>query len=216
MADMVTSERLLELKNQYPDYKVVTYVNSTAKVKALSDSCCTSSNAINIVRNIESEKIIFVPDRNLAHYVSRFVKKEIIPWQGFCPTHERLDVKDILEKKNEYPDAKVLVHPECKPEVVDIADKALSTSGIIRFCHEDNSKTFIIGTEMGILHRLQKENPEKKFILASKSLVCPNMKLTSLDDVYRALTEEDGIIELESEIINKAKEALLNMYRLNY
>lgn len=216
MADMVTSQGLLELKNQYPDYKVVTYVNSTADVKALSDSCCTSSNAINIVKNIESEKIIFVPDRNLAHYVARFVKKDIIPWQGFCPTHERLEVNDILEKKKENPEAKVLVHPECKPEVVDIADRALSTSGIIKFCHEDVSKTFIIGTEMGILHRLQKENPEKKFILASDRLVCPNMKLTRLEDVYKALMDEDGIIELSGDVIKKAKEALLSMYRLNY
>ncbi|MCX7769777.1 MAG: quinolinate synthase NadA [Proteobacteria bacterium] len=216
MADMVTPDGLRELKNKYPEYKVVTYVNSTASVKALSDSCCTSSNAINIVKNIDSNKILFVPDRNLAHYVSRFVKKEIIPWQGFCPTHERLEVKDILARKKDFPDAKVLVHPECKPEVVDIADKALSTSGIIKFCHEDNSKYFIIGTEMGILHRLKKENPEKEFILASDRLVCPNMKLTRLEDIYRALTEEEGIIELESEVINKAKEALLNMYRLNY
>lgn len=216
MADMVTSEGLMELKNQYPDYKVVTYVNSTADVKAISDSCCTSSNAINIVRNIDSEKIIFVPDRNLAHYVSRYVKKEIIPWNGFCPTHERLEVKDIMEKKKDYPEAKVLVHPECKPEVVDIADRALSTSGIIKFCHEDSGKTFIIGTEMGIIHRLQKENPEKKFILASDRLVCPNMKLTRLEDVYKALIDEEGIIELDSNVIKKAKEALLNMYRLNY
>lgn len=216
MADMVTSEGLQELKSQHPDYKVVTYVNSSADVKAISDSCCTSSNAINIVKNIESDKIIFVPDRNLAHYVSRYVKKEIIPWQGFCPTHERLDVKDILEKKKDYPSAKVLVHPECKPEVVDIADRALSTSGIIKFCHDDDSKTFIIGTEMGILHRLQKENPYKKFILASDRLVCPNMKLTRLEDVYKALVEEDSIIELDSSVIKSAKEALLNMYRLNY
>lgn len=216
MADMVTSEGLKELKAQYPDYKVVTYVNSTADVKAISDSCCTSSNAINIVKNIESDKIIFVPDRNLANYVSRFVKKEIIPWQGFCPTHERLEVKDILEKKKDHPDAKVLVHPECKPEVVDISDRALSTSGIIKFCHDDNSKTFIIGTEMGILHRLKKENPEKNFILASDRLVCPNMKLTRLEDVYKALVDEEGVIELDNNIIKRAKEALVNMYRLNY
>lgn len=216
MADMVTSEGLKELKAQYPDYKVVTYVNSTADVKAISDSCCTSSNAINIVKNIETDKIIFVPDRNLANYVSRFVKKEIIPWQGFCPTHERLEVKDILEKKKDHPDAKVLVHPECKPEVVDISDRALSTSGIIKFCHDDNSKTFIIGTEMGILHRLKKENPEKNFILASDRLVCPNMKLTRLEDVYKALVDEEGVIELDNNIIKRAKEALVNMYRLNY
>ncbi len=216
MADMVTVEALKELKAQYPNYVVVTYVNSSASVKAISDSCCTSSNAINVVRNIESNNIIFVPDRNLAHYVSRFVKKNIIPWQGFCPTHERLEVKDIEEKKALYPKAKVLVHPECKPEVVDIADKALSTSGIINFCSKDPADSFIIGTEMGILHRLKKENPQKTFILASERLVCPNMKLTKIEDVYTALLEETNEIDVPLDTIEGARKALLNMYRLNY
>jgi len=216
MADMVTVEALKELKDEYPNYLVVTYVNSSASVKAISDSCCTSSNAINVIKNIESNNIIFVPDRNLAHYVSRFVKKNILPWQGFCPTHERLEVKDIEEKKALYPNAKILVHPECKPEVVDIADKALSTSGIINFCSKDPADLFIIGTEMGILHRLKKENPQKTFILASERLVCPNMKLTKIEDIYIALLEENNEIDVQLETIEGARKALLNMYRLNY
>jgi quinolinate synthase len=216
MADMVTVEALKELKDKYQNYLVVTYVNSPASVKAISDSCCTSSNAINVVRNIESNNIIFVPDRNLAHYVSRFVNKNILPWQGFCPTHERLEVKDILEKKTLFPNAKVLVHPECKPEVVNVADKALSTSGIINFCSKDPTDSFIIGTEMGILHRLKKENPQKTFVLASERLVCPNMKLTRIEDVYTALLEEKDEIDIPLETIEGARKALLNMYRLNY
>ncbi|MCX7991854.1 MAG: quinolinate synthase NadA [Proteobacteria bacterium] len=215
MADMVTKDALILKKKAYPDYKVVTYVNSTADVKALSDACCTSSNATKVVENIESDKILFVPDRNLGHYVSRFVKKDFIFWNGFCPTHERLRVEDILMKKQEYPHAKVLVHPECRPEVVDMADKALSTSGITKFCREDDSDTFIIGTEEGILHRLKKESPHKKFILASKKLICPNMKLTSLEDLYNALLNMESEIYLSDVVIKEARKALERMYELN-
>lgn len=214
MADMVTYEALLQEKNKYRDYKVVTYVNSTALVKSISDTCCTSSNAVKVVKNIDSDRILFVPDRNLGHYVSRFVNKEFVFWKGFCPTHERLTKEDLLKIKKEYPTAKVLVHPECRPEVVDIADEALSTSGIIRFCKESNDKIFIIGTEEGIIHRLKKENPDKIFILASQKLVCPNMKLTSLEDVYNALINMETEIFLSDEVIVKARSALNRMYEL--
>jgi len=214
MADMVTKESLLSEKSKFPDYKIVTYVNSTAEVKAVSDSCCTSSNAIKVAENIDSDKILFVPDKNLGHYVSRFVKKSFIFWKGFCPTHQRLTIEDIKRKKDEYPDAKVLVHPECRPEVVDLADKALSTSGIIKFCKEDSSKIFIIGTEEGILHRLKNENPEKTFILASDGLICPNMKLTTLEDLYNSLLNLTPEITLSDDIIEKAKRSLERMYEL--
>lgn len=214
MADMVTAEGLEAEKAKYPDFKVVTYVNSSAAVKAVSDSCCTSSNAVNIVKNIEGDKILFVPDRNLGNFVSRFVKKEIICWKGFCPTHERLKVEDILAKKKEYPEAKVLVHPECRPEVVDIADKALSTSGIIKFCREDDGSTYIIGTEEGILHRLRNENPQKRFILASDKLVCPNMKLTSIDDLYNEVKYLTNEVKVPAEIIDAARRSLEKMYEL--
>ncbi len=214
MADMVTGEALRLEREKYPDYKVVTYVNSTAEVKALSDSCCTSSNAIKVAENIDADKILFVPDRNLGHYVSRFVKKKFIFWEGFCPTHERLTKEEIKKRKEEYPEAKVLVHPECRPEVVDLADKALSTSGIIKFCKEDPSNIFIIGTEEGIIHRLKKESPNKTFILASPKLICPNMKLTSLEDLYSSLLNLEPEIHLSTSIIEKAKRSLERMYEL--
>lgn len=214
MADMVTKESLLAEKSKYPDYKIVTYVNSPAEVKAISDTCCTSANAIKVVENIDSDKIFFVPDKNLGHYVSRFVKKQFLLWNGFCPTHQRLTVEDIKRKKDEFPDAKVLVHPECRPEVIDMADKALSTSGIIKFCKEDDSNIFIIGTEEGIIHRLKKENPDKTFILASDKLICPNMKLTTLEDVYNSLISLTSEITLSDEIIINAKKSLRRMYEL--
>jgi len=214
MADMVTVQGLEAEKAKYPTHKVVTYVNSSAAVKAISDACCTSANAVKVVTNIDSDKILFVPDRNLGNFVSRFVKKEIICWKGFCPTHERLKVEDILQKKEEYPNAKVLVHPECRPEVVDIADKALSTSGIIKFCKEDSSKIFIIGTEEGILHRLKKENPDKTFILASERLVCPNMKLTSIEDLYEEVKNPVNEVIVPEEVIFKARKSLEKMYEL--
>jgi len=214
MADMVTVQGLEAEKAKYPTHKVVTYVNSSAAVKAISDACCTSANAVKVVTNIDSDKILFVPDRNLGNFVSRFVKKEIICWKGFCPTHERLKVEDILQKKEEYPNAKVLVHPECRPEVVDIADKALSTSGIIKFCKEDSSKVFIIGTEEGILHRLKKENPDKTFILASERLVCPNMKLTSIEDLYEEVKNPVNEVIVPEEVIFKARKSLEKMYEL--
>lgn len=214
MADMVTADALAAEKLKYPEHKVVTYVNSSAAVKAISDACCTSSNAVNVVKNIESDKILFVPDKNLGNFVSRFVKKEIVCWKGFCPTHEKLKVEDIIQKKNEYPEAKVLVHPECRPEVIDIADKALSTSGIIKFCKEDDSKIFIIGTEEGILHRLKKENPDKNFVLASEKLVCPNMKLTSIEDLHQEIIELKNEVFVAEDVIVNAKKSLERMYQL--
>lgn len=214
MADMVTAEGLEAEKAKYPDFKVVTYINSSAVVKAISDACCTSANAVNVVKNIESDKIFFVPDRNLGNFVSRFVQKKIICWKGFCPTHERLKVEDIIRKKEDYPQAKVLVHPECRPEVVDIADRALSTSGIIKFCREDDGQTYIIGTEEGILHRLKKENPQKTFILASDKLVCPNMKLTSIEDLYNELLSLTNEVTVPDNTITAARKALDRMYEL--
>ncbi len=214
MADMVTADALAAEKLKYPKHKVVTYVNSSAAVKAISDACCTSSNAVNVVKNIESDKILFVPDKNLGNFVSRFVKKEIVCWKGFCPTHEKLKVEDIIQKKSEYPEAKVLVHPECRPEVIDIADRALSTSGIIKFCKEDDSKIFIIGTEEGILHRLKKENPDKNFVLASEKLVCPNMKLTSIEDLHQEIIELKNEVFVAEDVIVNAKKSLERMYQL--
>lgn len=215
MADMVTAERLAAEKMRQPGRFVVTYVNSSAAVKALSDACCTSSNAVAVVRNCPSDKVLFVPDRNLGSYVGRFVKKDIELWKGFCPTHERLVAADVAAARAAHPEAVVLVHPECRPDVVDMADEALSTSGIIRYCRESARTSFIIGTEEGILHRLRNENPGKRFVLASERLVCPNMKLTNLADVHAALADSSfPAVTVPDDVADGARRALERMYAL--
>ncbi|RMG59556.1 MAG: quinolinate synthase NadA [Deltaproteobacteria bacterium] len=208
MADMITGEDLKRFREEHPDYTVVTYVNSTALVKAYSDVCCTSANAVSVVRYLDGKKIYMVPDRNLARYVASRTGREIESWNGYCPTHDRLTLEEVMEKKEEYPDALVVVHPECRPEVVDAADHVCSTSGMYKFCRESSAKRFIIGTEMGILYRLRKENPDKEFILASESLICPNMKLTTLDDVIEALEENKYVITVPEEVRERARKAL--------
>jgi len=208
MADMISYEDVIALKEKYPDAKVVSYVNTNADVKAVSDVCCTSSNAIEVVRNIEADRVIFVPDRNLASYVGRFVDKEIIPWDGYCYVHERITKEEVLLTKKKYPDALLLVHPECNPPVIDIADKVLSTQGMVNFASESDNKRFLIGTEEGIIYRMKKENPEKEFYTAGIPKICLNMKRTTLVDVYLALKEERYPIELPEEIINSASSAL--------
>lgn len=212
MADMVTAEALKKTKEKYPDAAVVCYVNSTAAVKAESHICCTSSNAVKVVRSISQEKILFVPDKNLAGYVSeRVPEKQIIPWEGFCLVHMRTSAEDVRMAKTAHPDAEVLVHPECPPEVVRLADFTGSTSGILKRARESSSTKMIIGTEMGLLYRLQKENPYKKYYLLSKGLVCANMKKTRLEDVLRALEKEEHIIEVDEEIRQKAIRSLDRM-----
>lgn len=213
MADMITREGLIKMKEEYPGLPVVTYVNSAADVKAVSDICCTSANAVSVVKSLkDAKRVIMTPDRNLSHYVTRFVKdKEIIAWDGFCPTHERLVPEDVLKLKVKHPDALFVAHPECRPEVVDLADKVASTSGMYVFCRESKAREFIIGTEMGILWRLKKDNPDKKFHLASKKLICPNMKLTALEDVLVALEKMENIVKVPEEIRIPAKIALDRM-----
>lgn len=214
MADMVTRDELKELKTKYPNAKVVSYVNTNADVKAETDVCCTSANAVKVITNIEAKEIIFTPDRNLADWVSRFVTdKRIIPWDGYCYVHRRIKKDDVVLAKQLHPDAKLLVHPECNPDVIDIADEVLSTSGIVRYAKESNAKKFLIGTEEGIIYRLKKENPEKEFLAASLALMCVNMKVTHLIDVYNALVEEKYQIEIPSEIQQKAKRSLDAMLR---
>ncbi len=216
MADMVTAERLKEEKAKYPKAKVVCYVNSSAEVKAESDVCCTSSNAVNIVRNMEENQIIFVPDQNLGHYVSRFVpEKDIILWRGFCPTHHRIDLNDVATVREKYPDAVLLVHPECKPEIVEAADFVGSTSQIIEYAKQTAVKTLIIGTEEGVMPTLQKNSPEKTFVLLNPDFSCPNMKKTRLEDVYRALKSEDNEIEMEESIREKAFTAINRMLEMS-
>ncbi|MCL4478931.1 MAG: quinolinate synthase NadA [Deltaproteobacteria bacterium] len=211
MADMITAQELSQLKKSYPDAWVVSYVNTNADVKAMTDVCCTSSNAIDIVKAVPSDRVIFVPDKNLGNYVKKFVKKEMIIWKGYCPTHHHVYPEEIKALKTKYPYAVFVCHPECRPEVVEIADKVASTSGILRFVREDNHGRFIIGTEEGIIHRLKKENPAKEFIIASHGFVCPNMKRTRLGDVLSALEKNQYEITLPEEIIEKARLSLERM-----
>jgi quinolinate synthase len=211
LANKIKVDDLRKTKEKYPDAKVVSYVNSTARIKAESDVCCTSSNAIEVVRNIDSDKVIFVPDRNLAFYVQRFVDKEIIPWNGYCYVHENIKEIDIVKAKEKYPDALVVVHPECSPPVIDLADKVLSTGGMVKFAREKDNKRFLIGTEKGIIYRLKKENPKKEFYPIKKESLCWDMKMTSLKDVYISLLDERYEIDLKEDIIKRSKRALEKM-----
>jgi quinolinate synthase len=211
MADMITLEGLEEMKARHPGAPVVTYVNSSAAVKAASDICCTSANALRVVDSLPEREIIFTPDRNLGTYVARFTDKTIHLWDGYCPTHERLKPDAVLLLKEAHPGALFICHPECNPAVVALADHVCSTSGMYDYCRKSPARQFIIGTEAGILYRLQKENPGKEFILAGQSLICPNMKLTSLEDIRDALTTMEPVVTVEEEIRVKAKRALDRM-----
>jgi quinolinate synthase len=211
MADMVTPEGLREMKGKYPGAVVVTYVNSSAAVKAESDICCTSSNAINVVNSLEASEVILVPDQNLGNYIAKYTDKICHLWEGYCPTHERLTVEDVERAKQENPDGLFIAHPECPPEILDLADHICSTSGMYSYARENPSKKFIIGTEMGILYRLRKENPEKEFILPTSKLICPNMKLTSLEDVLSCLQTMSPEISVPSDVRKKAKRTLDRM-----
>ena len=212
MADMVTVEALEALKRQHPGVPVVTYVNSSAEVKAHSDICCTSANATSVVKSLPDSTIIFVPDRNLGRYVAKFVpEKKFIFWEGYCPTHERMSVEAVLQKKAAHPDALFICHPESAPAVTDLADHACSTSGMYDYCRTSSAKKFIVGTEAGILYKLRIENPDKEFVLASPALICPNMKLTSLEDVLYSLQTMTPVVRVPEEVRLKAKAALDRM-----
>jgi len=212
MADMINASQLKELKNKYPDAVVVCYVNSTAEVKALSDICCTSSNAVDIVKSIpKNKKIIFIPDKYLGSYVQNQTEREIILWNGYCPAHVLINVKNIIKLKKEHLDAVVIIHPECTPDVINIADKIASTGGIINYVKKSSKKEFIIGTENGIIHRLKKENPDKIFYSASKQANCLDMKLINLEKLLWALEEEKYEIKLPDKILTGAKTAIDKM-----
>ena len=211
MADMVSVQALRELKAAHPGVPVVTYVNSSAAVKAESDICCTSANAVKVVQSLDVDEIIFAPDRNLGRYVAGFTNKRFHMWEGYCPTHERLRPEVVQELKQSYPDAPFICHPECNPAVVALADHVCSTTGMYDYCRKSSAQRFLIGTEAGILWRLKQENPGKEFILASPALVCPNMKLTSLEDVLEALRTLQPVVKVPEEIRVPAKRALDRM-----
>ncbi len=212
MADMVTAEGLRAMKERHPRATVVTYVNSTAAVKAETDICCTSANAVRVVRSLPAEEIIFVPDRNLGRYVaSQVPEKTFHFWDGYCPTHERLGVDAILRAKGEHPEALFMAHPECPPEILALADHVCSTSGMYEYARRSPARTFIVGTEAGILFRLRRENPGKEFILPSSALICPNMKLTSLEDILRSLQTLGPEVTVPAEVAGRARVALDRM-----
>ncbi|MEA3544932.1 MAG: quinolinate synthase NadA [Thermodesulfobacteriota bacterium] len=212
MADMVTAAGLRALKQQHPDATVVTYVNTSAAVKAESDICCTSSNAISVARSVAAKKLLLVPDRNLGSYIaSQVPEKECILWEGYCPTHDQLQVEEIQTAKADHPDALFMVHPECQPAILELADHICSTSGMYEFAAKNPAKKFIVGTENGILWRLRKENPDKQFIMPSRVLICPDMKLTRLEDVLYCLETMEPRITVAEDIRIKAKQALDKM-----
>lgn len=212
MADMVTTDALRELKMRHPGSALVCYINSSAEVKAECDTCCTSSNAVKIIAGLAEKDVIFAPDRNLAAYVaSQLPDKNIIPWNGFCITHHRIQAEEVKKMKTVHPDAILLVHPECRPEIVALADFVGSTKQIIDYATASKEQKFIIGTEMGVLHKLKRDNPYKTFYLMSPGLICPNMKKTSLNSVYESLRDMKYVIELDSEILKKARTCLERM-----
>lgn len=211
MADMADASGLREMKTRYPNAAVVSYVNTSAAVKAESDICCTSSNAVKIVNSVDTQQIIFVPDRNLGRYVAARTDKEVIVWEGYCNTHDHLTLEQLRKVQAEHPHALTVVHPECRPEVSQAADHVSSTAGMIRFVGESDAQEFIIGTESGLLHLLQKENPDKKFYLASPSLVCPNMKANTLPKVLRALETMEPRITVAEDVRVRAVQALDRM-----
>jgi quinolinate synthase len=212
MADMITDKELAEFKTKHPGAVVVCYVNTSASVKALSDICCTSSNAVKVVNSIPKDKqVIFIPDKYLGSYVQNQTGREMILWNGYCPTHARVSVKSLSVVKKEHPLAVSLVHPECSRDVADFADEVLSTGQMLAFVRESAQKEFIIGTELGIIHRLQKENPGKIFYPVSGQTICPNMKLINLEKILWSLEEEKYEINLPEGIITKAKTAIERM-----
>lgn len=214
MADMITASELKEWKKNYPGRKVVCYINTSAEVKAECDICCTSSNALKMVEFLGYEEILFVPDKNLAAYVARNTKIRITAWDGYCYVHDKILVKDIKEKQRLYPEAEVWVHPECRPEVIDLADKVLSTGKMIREANETRIKDIIIGTETGIIYRLKKENPEKNFYPAKNLALCSDMKKINLKKVLHSLEEMIFKVEIPYDVSQRARGAIEKMIRV--
>jgi quinolinate synthase len=214
MAAMVDVESLGWMKEKNPQAVTVAYVNTTADVKAQTDVCCTSSNAIKVIKSIIEKDIIFIPDSNLGLYVKRFIRdKNLILWPGICPTHHKISKDEILGLKKEHPKAEIIVHPECQPEVIDIADHVFSTQGMVNYALKAKSKEFIIGTEKELCYRLKKENPGKTFY-PLKTAICPNMKKITLEKVLNSLKTLGPEIKLPDEIIGKAKKPLERMIEI--
>jgi quinolinate synthase len=213
MADMITADQLRSLKAEHPQAAVLCYVNTSAEVKAECDLCCTSANAVRMVRDVlkDAREIIFVPDRYLAAYVSSQTGREMIVWRGYCPTHAKIMPEDILAQKALHPQAEVIVHPECTPELIKLADKVASTEGMCSYARQTKAREIIVGTELGIIHRLQKENPGKTFYPASRHAICPNMKDTTLEKILWSLEDMVFEIEVPEQISNRARKSIERM-----
>ncbi len=212
MADMMSAADLAVWRDQNPGVPVVTYVNSTAEVKALTDVCVTSANAVAVVRALDAKRILFGPDRNLAHWVGRSLPGvEVIPWDGYCPIHDQVTVEQVLEAKQRHPGAEVVAHPECRPEVVDIADAVLSTSQMLAYAAGSSAEELIVVTEAGLLHGLAKAAPGKRFVNLSPEMLCPNMKVTTIEKVRDCLLDLTGAIEVAEDTRVRALAAVERM-----
>jgi quinolinate synthase len=214
MADMITAEELRHWKKEYPGKIAVCYVNTSADVKAECDICCTSSNALKVVESVEDDSILFAPDKNLAAYVSRFTDKKVIPWDGYCYVHHNFRARHVQDKRELFPDAEVWVHPECRPEVIDLADKVLSTGQMVKEAQVTEKKRVILGTEQGIIHRLNKLNPETHFIPVRDHAICSNMKKIDLLKVLRSLKEMKFKVDVTEDIRQRARGAIEKMIRI--
>lgn len=215
MADMITAEGLRQKKQELPGATVVCYINSSAEVKAESDVCCTSANAVKVIESLDgANEILFVPDQYLGDYIGSKTGKKMILWPGFCPTHLRIQPQHIVRLKQEYPQAKVIVHPECHPEVISLADEVLSTGGMCRYVKESEAEDIIVGTEIGIIHRLRKESPRKRFVPVSEQAICPRMKLISLEKILWSLEEMAPEVKVQEETRLKAKAAVDRMLEI--
>ena len=213
LADMATVEKLEEVKKMHPDAAVVSYVNTSADIKAMSDICCTSANAVEIVNSLPNKKVIFLPDKNLGGYVQQHTCKEVILWDGYCFVHDKLNADTLMEFKHRYPDAKVIAHPECKEELLKLSDHICGTGGMAKFAKYDNSKNFIVVTECGMTEKLREDVPEKNFL--SFCNVCPYMKSTTLPLVVRSLVNNVNEITLPEHIIVNARKAIDRMLQFS-
>ena len=216
LADMITPEKLLTARKNHPHAAVVTYINSSAAIKAMSDICCTSANAVKIVNSLrDAKEILMVPDGNLACYVAGLTDKKIIPWDGYCPVHHHLTAEDVLKRKEKYPRVTFAAHPECRPEVLALADYVGSTTGIIRYAGQEGFKEMLVGTEQGVFYQLKKQNPGKTFIPISDQMICEDMKKITLKDILAAITGMKTVVKVPEEVRIPAKKALDRMLAIS-
>jgi len=211
LADMITAADVAALRAAHPGSPVVCYVNSSAEVKAASDVCCTSANAVAVVDALPDAQVIFIPDGNLGRYVAERTGKKVVLWPGYCPTHHKITPAQILRLKNDFEDAVFVAHPECRVEVLALADHICSTSGMYDYARQTRAQTVIVGSEAGMLYRLRRENPEKRFLLPGKDIICPNMKLTTLKKVYLSLLNKQTPVVIPKSVREAAKLSTLRM-----